>query len=165
MKYLSILSICAILFTSCGHEEKVVFTSEEITLSAEGPLFEGSNTLQGSMLIDLNKIKAGTTAENVESVKIKSVKLTSTDSLMFNEISNITLQCTSNDASMIQSAVLNPVPEGASSISLIPSAEADLVELFKQKEMLFVADAELRADKDGNISYKAVVEFELTLKD
>jgi hypothetical protein len=66
---------------------------------------------------------------------------------------------------MIQSAVLNPVPEGASSISLIPSAEADLVELFKQKEMLFVADAELRADKDGNISYKAVVEFELTLKD
>jgi hypothetical protein len=74
------------------------------------------------------------------------------------------LQFTSADAKMQKAGVLNPVPQNMSPVELTPSAEADLTDNFKQKELIIILDADLEGDRDESLTYTGNFEFEITYK-
>jgi hypothetical protein len=158
-------SALALFMASCGTVTTKTYTIDDVTMVAEGPLFDGSNTLQATVPIDLKKLESWATAENVDKVTVKSITLTTTDSIGFDRIRSVIFQVTADGAQMQQAAVLNPVPTGVSNINLNPALDADLKDLFKQSALILVADADLNGDMDGNLEYKAKIEFEVSLKD
>ncbi len=165
-KFLFLFALAIVLFTaSCGTVTTKTYTIDDVTMVAEGPLFDGSNTLQATVPIDLKTLESWATAENVDKVTVKSITLTTTDSIGFDRIRSVIFQVTADGAQMQQAAVLNPVPSGVSSINLNPALDADFKDLFKQSSLIFVADADLNGDMDGNLEYKAKIEFEVSLKD
>ncbi len=165
-KSLFFLATALALFTaSCGTVTTKTYTIDDVTMVAEGPLFDGSNTLQATVPIDLKNLESWATPENVEKVTVKSITFTTTDSIGFDRIRSVIFQVAADGAQMQQAAVLNPVPTGVSTITLNPALDADLKDLFKQSALILVADADLNGDMDGNLEYKAKIEFEVSLKD
>jgi hypothetical protein len=159
-----ILFIALALLASCSEGVKKNYIIENIELTAEGPLFDGPNTMQATHGIDLNRILDGLKAEQIESVKLTKASVSTTDSMAFNSIRNFVLQFTSADAKMQKAGVLNPVPQNTSTVELTPAAEADLTDNFKQKEMIIILDADLEGDRDENLTYSGNFEFEITYK-
>jgi hypothetical protein len=159
-----ILLVALALLASCSEGVKKNYVIENIELSAEGPLFDGPNTMQATHGIDLNSIVDGLKAEQIESVKLTKASVSTTDSVAFNSIRNFVLQFTSADAKMQKAGVLNPVPKNTSTVELTPAAEADLTDNFKQKEMIIILDADLEGDRDDNLTYNGNFEFEITYK-
>lgn len=135
-----------------------------VELSAEGPLFEGSNTVQGNAVINLNDLANGIGAENLKEVKLTSITLYSNDSIPFDGMKSVTLSITANDAGMQQGAVLNPIVVDGNKIQLNVAQDADFTELFKQKEIIIVADADLNADRESNLTLSADLEFKVEYK-
>lgn len=160
-----LLVILALFFlASCSEGTKKIYTIEGVELVAEGPLFDGPNTLQASHIIDFNKIESGVKAEQIESVKLVKATVSTTDSAAFNSVRNFVLQFTSTDAKMQKAGVLNPVPKNTSTVELTPAAEAELTDNFKQKEIIIILDADLEGDRDDNLTYTGNFEFEITYK-
>jgi hypothetical protein len=159
-----ILIIALAMLASCSEGVKKNYVIENIELTAEGPLFDGPNTMQAAHSIDLNSIVEGLKAEQIESVKLTKASVSTADSVAFNSIRNFVLQFTSADAKMQKAGVLNPVPKNTASVELTPAAEADLTDNFKQKEMIIILDADLEGDRDDNLTYTGNFEFEITYK-
>jgi hypothetical protein len=149
---------------SCSEGLKTRYVIESIELTAEGPLFDGPNTMQATHAIDLNSIEAGLKAEQIESVKLTKATISSSEGESFDSIRNFVLQFTSADAKMQKAGVLNPVPKNTASVELTPAAEAELADNFKQKEMIIILDADLEGDRDDNLTYTGNFEFEITYK-
>lgn len=137
----------------------------DIILVAEGPLFEGSNTLQATTSIDLSKLSNSTRAENVHGGRISKIVLSSNDSTGFDMLNNIIVQVVSDKAGMVQIGVLNPIEKGKSEIILNVAKDADLTDIFKQSDITIVADADLIGDRDSNLEIKAQLLFDVELKD
>lgn len=157
--------LCALIaLISCSEGITKKYTIENIDVAVEGPLFDGPNTLQATHSIDLTKIEAGLLPEHIQEVKMTKASVSTTDSSAFNSIRNFVLQFTSSDAKMQKAGVLNPVPENSSTVELIPSAEAELTDNFKQKEIIIILDADLEGDRDENLTYTGNFEFEITYK-
>lgn len=148
----------------CGKSESSQFVMNGVELVAEGPLFEGSNTLQGNAIVNLQSIANGLSPEKLKEVKLSSVKLYSNDSIPFNGIKSVTLSITANDAGMQQGAVLNPVVVNGNQIVLSVAEDADFTELFKQSNLIIVADADLESDRESNLTLSADLEFKVVYK-
>ena len=164
MKNWLFVSLAIVALASCSDGVKKRYTIENIELLAEGPLFDGPNTLQATHAIDLSTIESGLTAENIQMVKLTKASVSTTDSAAFNSIRNFVLQFTSADAKMQKAGVLNPVPKSTATVELTPAAEAELADNFKQKEMIIILDADLEGDRDDNLTYTGNFEFEITYK-
>jgi hypothetical protein len=65
---------------------------------------------------------------------------------------------------MQKAGVVNPVPKDQSSVNLIPASEAELTDLFKEKEITLILDADLEGDRDESLTYTGDFEFEITYK-
>lgn len=161
---LYLLAIAALLLASCGKEAKKNYVIQKVKLVAEGPLFDGPNTLQAAYPLELTALEPGLTADRVKHVKLVSAEVITTDSLGFDRMRNLSFSVTAADAKMQQLAVLNPLPKGTSSIQLTPSAEADVKDLFKQKELTLIVDADLEGDLEGNLEYEGNFVFEVLYK-
>jgi hypothetical protein len=120
--------------------------------------------MQATHSIDLSTIEAGLLPEHIQSVKLTKASVTTADSAAFNGVRNFVLQFTSADAKMQKAGVLNPVPQNTSPVELTPSAEADLTDNFKQKELIIILDADLEGDRDESLTYTGNFEFEITYK-
>ncbi len=156
--------IAVATLASCSEGLKKQYVIENLELTAEGPLFDGPNTMQGTHSIDLSSIANGLKAEQIESVKLTKASVSTTDSVAFNSIRNFVLQFTSADAKMQKAGVLNPIPKNMSSVELTPAAESELADNFKQKEIIIILDADLEGDRDENLTYTGNFEFEITYK-
>lgn len=148
----------------CGKSESTQYVMNGVELVAEGPLFEGSNTVQGTAIINLNDLANGISADNLKEVKLTSITLYSNDSIPFDGMKSVTLSITANDAGMQQGAVLNPIVVEGNKIQLNVAQDADFTELFKQKEIIIVADADLNADRESNLTLSADLEFKVEYK-
>lgn len=162
-KIVAILSI-ALLLASCKQSVTKSYTIKDVTITAEGPLFDGPNTMQATHAIDLNQIEPGLLAEQITAVKLSKAQIGTSDSVAFDNIRNFVLQLTSADAKMQKVGVLNPVPKNSSMVQILPAAESELIENFKQKEMIIILDADLEGDLDDNLTYTGNFEFEITYK-
>jgi hypothetical protein len=161
---LYLLAFAALMLASCGKEAKKNYVIQKVKLQAEGPLFDGSNTLQASYPLDLTALEPGLTADKVKHVKLISAEVLTTDSLGFDGIRSMSFTVTAADAKMQQLAVLNPMPKGISIAKLAPSTEADVKDLFKQNELILIVDVDLEGDLDGNLEYEGNFVFEVLYK-
>ena len=164
MKKFLILSIVFSFFFSCGTETKKAYLIKDVILTAEGPLFDGPNTLQANHLIDLNAIESGLNAEQISGVRITKASISTEDSTGFDKVRNFVLQLTAADAKMERIAVLNPVQKGIKQAELNVSAESELKDNFSQKEITLILDADLIGDMESNLTYTGSFEFEITYK-
>lgn len=164
MKKVLPLLLLALLFASCKETIKKNYLIKDISITAEGPLFDGPNTMQATHAIDLNAFESGITTEQIESVKLTRAEISTGDSLAFNNIRSFVLQFTAADAKMQKAGVLNPVPKDSPLVQILPAAEAELKDNFQQKEIIIILDADLEGDLDANLTYTGNFEFEITYK-
>lgn len=157
-----------ILSVACNSKtNKHNLTTDSIELIAEGPLFEGSNTVQGELLTPLENLIESL---SLNSDQIKNARLTATeivlpDSIDAGLISSLTLSLASDHTEMIQLAVINPLPAGKNSFKLQVAGEQEkLAELLKQDKVYVVADAMLKKDIETSLKMKCKLEFEIETK-
>lgn len=162
--YLLLFAASAILLASCGKEEKKTYIVPATIFVAEGPLFDGPNTLQAQHVLQLQQVDPAIVADHVKHVRLVKARFTTADSLGFDNVRSLGLQLTAANAKMQQVGSLNPLPKGVSVVDLQPAAEADVVELFRQNEITLVLDADLVGDREENYELTGELEFEVTYK-
>jgi hypothetical protein len=165
---LSILLGSILLFSGCSKSRTLSFSIENLPISAEGPLFEGSNTAQGNYEVALEAFLAenGSDLDQLKSIRLKSASLsTSADSLNFDQIKAITLQFASDQTEMVDGGVLNPVPAGQQKVALkMPAEPKNLADFFRQKQFTIVSDLDLKQDQESNLGLLGNFEFEVVVK-
>jgi len=164
MKKILLFILTVAILTSCSEGITKKYVIENIDITVEGPLFDGPNTMQATHGIDLSQIETGLLSEQIQAVKMTKATITTADSAAFNSVRNFVLQFTAADAKMQKAGVLNPVPQNSSTVELTPSAEAELLDNFKQQELIIILDADLEGDRDENLTYTGTFEFEITYK-
>jgi hypothetical protein len=165
----ALLSVIAVA-TSCGKVSTLEYKPALITLTAEGPLFEGSNTAQGILMgaeLEAFLGKDGYRGAAIKSARLVSARIfTESDTLTLDNISEITLQMAAPEVDMQKVAVLNPVPAGQMSVNLQVAAEQEkIAKLLQQPALTCVADINLKQDSDANLTVKCELVFEIQVKD
>lgn len=165
MKPIVLLLAISALFASCGSDQTVTYSLKDVAFTAEGPLFEGPNTMQYELTNSLSdSLKAaGFTIEQLEKVQLKSASFSTSDSLGFGAFNSIALQLAAENTPMVSAAIINPIPAGAKNTDLTISKEAELTDFFKQPKIYLVTDANLTKDQEETANFKANIVFEVTV--
>ncbi|MES2618064.1 MAG: hypothetical protein V4613_09295 [Bacteroidota bacterium] len=161
-----LIAICMLL-NACSKNETLTFSIDAAQLKGEGPLFEGANTAQCNVKdalsafikekeLDMNKI---------QSIKLNSVTLSMPDSLNFDIYTSLILQFASEKTDMFKAAVINPVPQGKSSVTMTVAQEQEsLLDLLKQDNFTMVADVNVAKDTAMDILMNANLNFTIDYK-
>ncbi len=165
MKILFQIIAVSVMLASCGSDQTITYTLKDVEFTAEGPLFEGPNTMQYELANAINDTlkKAGFTKDQLEKVQLKSASFSTTDSVGFSAFNSITLQLAAQNTPMTNAGVINPIPAGAKNAELTVSKEAELTDFFIQDKIFLVTDANLSKDQDASAQFKANIVFELTV--
>lgn len=155
---------------SCGKISTIEYKPSPVILTAEGPLFEGSNTAQGTVPgADLESFlsKNGYSGARIKSARLVSAQVFSeSDTLTLDNIGQITLQLAAKNVDMQQVAVLNPVPEGKNYVDLQVAAEQEkIADLIRQSALACVADLNLKQDAEATLNLTCKLVFELQVED
>jgi len=145
---------------SCGRTETKTIRSTEIELVEEYPI-EGANTVTGVWTLDLGDIDAS----RITRARLVSISFTTVSPASTTDMEEMTIQLAAPGAAMQKVAVLNPVPQGTSTFSANVAGDQDnLAPLLNQKEVTVVSDINLKRDLEGELLLKAVMEFEVEVK-
>lgn len=148
------IGLMAWLWLGCGGEPRTLsYSVEGQTFELMGPLFAGPNTGQVTFSPDLSATlqAANATADDLEDVKLSKAILSMPPGQTFEGINEIVLSLVADEAEMVQAAVLNPVPQDRSEVSLTVSEEAELLKIFQQPEAYLVVDLGLANDMDTSV--------------
>lgn len=163
-----ILSVMAMAFLACNPETKQAnYTLENLSFEFEGPLFEGPNTGQYTLEVQLDKVMEGLASETakVRHARLNKAVIRPGEGSDFSLINSLVLQLASDDAEMMEIGVLNPVPEGSNEAELNASTEADVADFFNGKSFILVLDAGLKEDLYDNMILKGTFEFSLEIQE
>ena len=168
INHLSLILFGALLLLTAACSTKTetkTFTMDSAEFVFEPPLFPGPNTAQISYNFDLSDATGmqGVTAEDLVSVKLQSASIAQSDSSNLSDISSLVVQFASDNTSMIQAAVKNPV-EDSTGVSLNVSSEADLAEAFRDGQIYILLDATLETESWEAITLLGNFEFSLDVK-
>ncbi len=157
-----------ILSVACNTEtKKHILTTDSIELIAEGPLFEGSNTVQGELQTPLQNLieTLKLNSDQIKNAKLTVAEIVLADSMESGLITSLTLSLASDNTEMIQVGVINPLPAGKTSFKLqVAGKQEKLAELLKQDKVYVVADAMLSKDIEASLELKCKLEFEIETK-
>jgi hypothetical protein len=166
-KYWVSLVVSFIFFAACTDVETHTFIIKDLKISAEGPLFEGSNTAIGNYEVDLSDFfsQHNFEAKNIRSARLNSATLSMSDTLLFDFIEEITLQIAGDKTDMQKLGVLNPVPEGKNTVELQIAEDQKKVEsFFKEPMFMFVVDFNVKQDTFIDLNLIGNFEFNLSFK-
>jgi hypothetical protein len=156
-----------LVFSSCSKGREINYSTDEIILTASGPIMEGANTATADFTLALNDFlqKNGSSLAELSDARLQKATLSLPDSLDNGLMSEITLQLAADAADMQKVAVLNPVPEGKKVLELQVAQEQNGVEkILKQNKMTFVADFNAKKEMENDLVLKGKFEFVLTVK-
>lgn len=158
-----------LVFSAACKDQKKLYSFElkDVAMFAEGPLFEGSNTVQAELNSPLEQFLKDHQIgmDQISRITLKKAGIAVGDSSDFNLYQSITLQLASENSDMMQIAVLNPFPKNVQQAELKVAGEQDkLSEILKQKQIFLVGDALIGADTSANIDFKCRLEFEIECK-
>lgn len=168
MRKLTFVWISAVLFilSGCQGSTSHTYTLENLEFELEGPLFEGPNSGQKEVQVDLAEVlKNAADVSAIKGARLSSCTIKASDPSVFDKVSSFVLQLTGDDAPMTEIAVLNPVVPGSAQVQLQPSKEAEVKDFFKQKSFIVLIDAALKQDQDDNLKFTADLTFELDVKE
>jgi hypothetical protein len=145
---------------SCGTTETRTIRSTEIELLEEYPM-EGANTVTGVWVLDLGDIDAS----RIKSARLVNISFTTASPANTNDMEEMTVQLAAPGAAMQKVAVINPIPQGTSTFTAnVAGDQANLAPLLNQREVTLVSDINLKRDLEGELLLKAVMEFEVQVK-
>ena len=153
--------------SSCGTSETLTFESGPIMLTAEGPLFEGTNTAQGPWSPDLVTFlqEHGATVDQLHSANVVEARLEAAEGEDLQGIRSVSMMLVSDVQDMVQVAGLSPLPSGTPTVDLITASEQKgLAVHLEQKAVTVVADLELEADSEADRHVIGSFTLELKLK-
>jgi hypothetical protein len=155
-----LLFVALVAAVACSKPQLVELETPEVTLTAEGPLFDGANTASGNWEIDLAQRQID--PQSIQSARVKSIVISCDSVADLSLLRDITFQITGEGVNMQRVAVLNPVPQGASSLELVVADEQEeIAALLKLPALTLVADVNFTGDRDENLVLKAKVVFEI----
>ena len=152
---------------ACNEPRTLIFATDEIVMTAEGPLYAGTNTAQGEWVSQLDAFLAenGMVASDVSGGHLVGAVLSTCDSSGFDGVNGISLQLASDQVSMQELAVLAPLPAGKRSIELSLATQQDrILDFLQQPQMTVVADVDLQNDQEADLTMNAQLTFELDVK-
>ncbi|MDX2134013.1 MAG: hypothetical protein SFV52_04480 [Saprospiraceae bacterium] len=155
-----------LLFFSCGSTQTEVLTVTGIELSAEGPLFSGSNTAQGICRAELDAwLKSrGKTSAEVREVRLTRAQVYVPDTTNLDGLASVTLMFASDNIDMQTMGALNPIPAGQHRIDIpVAQAQQQIKWFVVQPAFSVVLDADLKADSDAGLGMKADLEFSVSI--
>lgn len=155
-----------LLVSGCGEPQRLTLESGPVPLVAAGPLFEGSNTAQGTWAPGLDAFLAahGHTGDDLRDVRLVAATLAGADSLGLEGIRSVSVQWTSDDEGMRPMAVRNPLPSEPGPVALTVAQErSDLADLLLGGAITVVADLDLEADSETDRHVIGSFTLELTL--
>lgn len=163
MKNISLILLVVFGLFSCGKQTENVIELKNITLSAEGPYFEGPNTFQSAVkdVLKNNNINP----EKVENVLLTSATIFLSDSIEEGVIQDLSLQMVSNNSDMKKVAFINPLPSNQKEIALTLATEQDgLNKIFGSDDFIMLLDANLKKDMETSLNFKANLTFKILTK-
>lgn len=163
MKNISLILLVVFGLFSCGKQTENVIELKNITLSAEGPYFEGPNTFQSAVkdVLKNNNINP----EKVENVLLTSATIFLPDSIEEGVIQDLSLQMVSSNSDMKKVAFINPLPSNQKEIALTLATEQDgLNKIFKSDDFIMLLDANLKKNMETSLNFKANLTFKILTK-
>jgi hypothetical protein len=162
------ITLFALLFAACsGPTERVTTAPVTIPLTADFPLYEGSNTAIGEWTIDWNAMVSdqSISAEQLKEAKVAKVIVDIADADYAGLMDQITLQLTTANSEMQKVAFLNPVQMDATSFELqIATEQNELAEMFKEDKLVLVADINTVEDLEDDFILNIAITFEFEVK-
>ncbi len=155
----------SLIIISCSNEAN---NSKEFiiesTLIASGPLFEGSNTCQSDLTAELNKFleENGINEDELIDVKLKSCTIKRAKLKNFDIIESISLQLMSDNLPMQTVAVINPIKESMTEISLtVAEIQEEIKPILLDKNLYIIADAILKEDLEDDLVLESKLVFSI----
>ena len=165
-KLLLLATVLTALISGCAEKVSKTYETGPITFELSGPLFMGPNTAQAVLEPDFSAMGLGDlTADQIHEVKLVSATFTSSDSIPFQNWDGSVLQFVTDNADMVNAAVMNPLEANGNSITLTGSAEADLSALFKDLPVYVVTDINLSEDVMGDLTFTGDLTFEMLVSE
>jgi len=159
-----LISCLSIMYVSCsGPKEFVSYAIPDTVFELEGPLYEGSNTVQVAYSIDVESILEPFGSKDAKAIKRVTLKTAQFkgDFDLSEHITSLVFNLAAENVDMMQIAVLNPLPDGTTEVQLTPSSEAKLVDFFHQKDVFLVLDVNLKHDMEESLLLHGNFEFEV----
>jgi hypothetical protein len=149
-----------------GPTESVERQTDNLLLTAEGPLYDGSNTATYTWPVDLKALLGeGYTAADIAKVRITGIRITAVNPDNLSLVNDITFQLAGSGVAMQKVGFLNPLPADANSIELVVADEQEGLEaFFGLNEITLVSDLNLTQEFDGNLELNAQITFNFDLK-
>jgi len=149
-----------------GPTESVERQTDNLLLTAEGPLYDGSNTATYTWPVDLNALLGeGYTAADIAKARITGIRITAVNPDNLSLINDITFQLAGSGVAMQKVGFLNPLPVDANTIELVLAEDQNKLEaFFSLKEITLVADLNLLEEFDDNLELHAQLTFNFDLK-
>lgn len=161
------LALAVTVMTSCGTEQTLIYESGAIPLVAEGPLFEGTNTAQGSWEPGIEAFlkEQGAELGQLREARVVGAYLSASDQLGFQGIRSVSIMIASDAQDMQQVAVLNPFPADQGRAELTTATEQKgLAGHLREHAVTVVADLDLDGDNDEDRHVIGSFTIELTIK-
>jgi len=165
-----VIPLFALITFSCSEETKIyTITTPELTLVAEGPLFEGSNTATADWKFTAADFFDGKDPESLKfkDAKIKYITIIGCDeSVLKPQIDEIIIEITAPEISMMKVAHLQENIEPCLEYEMqVADVQKNLEQFFKQNGITFVGDVNILDEEYwDNLELKIQVEFEFTVK-
>lgn len=152
---------------ACQKSRTLAFRVENVPILAEGPLFEGANTAQGTYMSTLNDFLAqnGATSRQLHGARLTRATISVPDSLNLDLLNALTLQFAGAQTDMQKMGVLNPVPKGQRRVELqVAQEQSKVADFFRESAFTIVVDADVARDTAMNLELRGDFEFELEIK-
>jgi hypothetical protein len=156
----------ALSLAACGEPERLTYQSGPVALVAAGPLFEGTNTAQGTWSTGLESFLAdqGHNLQQLKEVRLVSSTIAGADSTGLRGVRSVSVQWVGGEQGMHQVAVRNPLPPDSATVALtVATDQGKLAELLRNGTLTVVADMDLDADSDSDRHVIGSFTLELTL--
>ncbi len=167
--YACVVLVCFLM--ACGGATVTHrYTSPVQEFRLEGPLFAGANMAQVTLApegIAAFLAEQGSSLAQLKRATLSGLTLSGgAGSPNFDWAEEMTLQVAADAVDMQQFAVLNPVPDGASTLELQVAQEAELTPYLQQPEMYLVLDANLSEDMmDTTLVFTGTLTVDLAVTD
>lgn len=156
----------ALCLVACGEPERLTFQSGPVPLVATGPLFEGTNTAQGTWSTGLEAflVEQGHSLDQLQEARLVGATIAGADSSGLQGVRSVSVQWMDGATGMHQVAVRNPLPADSATVALtLATDQAKVTELLRSGTLTVVADMDLVADSDSDRHVIGSFTLELTL--
>jgi hypothetical protein len=163
-----VIAVLGWLLAACGGPvEQYSLWIEDIELVAEYPLYEGANTATGVWVVSTEALTGipGMSAKALKQVRVKGAVVRLADETNQGLIEEVTLQLTASATNMQKVAFISPIHGAATVFDLtVADNQKGLVELFKQEQVVLVADINIREDFEDDLRLLVSLELEVEFK-